>query len=657
MSDKPEIKTGVPVDLNDPPRGDATGFVKYINRDFLAGFLVFLTALPLCFAISAASGAPPIAGIFTAIVGAIITTFISNSELTIKGPAAGMIVIVVGAVNAFKELLGDDPDAARKAYQMMLAVGVVAGVIQIGFGVFRFGFLSEFFPSATVHGMLAAIGVIIMAKQIHIALGVLGVGGEPLQLIEKIPSSIANLNPEVALIGLVSLVILFTWPLIKVKWLKMIPGQLIVVLVAIPMGMYFKLETEHSYSLFGHDFQLSDKFLLEAPENLLYAITHPDFNALLHPVAWQWIAMFALVGSLESLLSAKAVDLLDPWKRKTNFNSDLLGVGIANTVAATIGGLPMISEIVRSRMNIDSGARTRFADFWHGVCLLVFVALFPALIHKIPLAALAAMLIYTGFRLAHPREFLHVYHVGKEQLLIFVCTLVGVLATDLLKGLAIGIAVKFALHIINGVPLASLFKPFLDVEEIGEKQYLIRAKGSAIFSNWIPFKRQIEEIGLVQKNNLVVDLSDTRLVDSSVMEKLHEMRADFEQQGLTLQVIGLDTHSASSVHRFAARRLEPLRRLTIVAEEHLKESLLADIVRLGASGYTILPCMGAGRRIITAGGEPTSQLVRIEVVVPNEVCDRLLDHLRREAGRDVHFTACVETVDVIRPEKFLPLAT
>ncbi len=655
MSDKPELKSEVAIDSNEVPCGNAEGFVKYFNRDFLAGFLVFLTAIPLCLGISLASGTPATAGVLTAIVGAIVTAFISNSELTIKGPAAGMIVIVLGAVTDFKAIFGDDPVAAQRAYQMMLAVGVVGGLIQIGFGVFRLGFLSEFFPSSTVHGMLAAIGVIIMAKQIHIALGVMNVSGEPLHLLAAIPSSIVNMNPEIALIGMLSLFILFWWPLIKIKWLKMIPGQLVVILVSIPLGMWFDLTHEHSYSLMGHDFPLSERFLVDVPANLLKAITYPDFNALLHPAAWKWIVLFALVGSLESLLSAKAIDLIDPWKRKTNFNSDILGVGVANTIVAAIGGLPMISEIVRSKANIDNGARTRFANFWHGICLLAFISLLPGLIHRIPLAALAAILVYTGFRLAHPREFLHVYHIGKEQLLIFVCTLLGVLAIDLLWGLAIGVAVKFALHIINGVPLTSLFKPFLDVEELGEKTYLIHAKGSAIFSNWIPFKRQIEEIGLVQMNNLVIDLSDTKLVDSSVMEKLHEMQRDFEQQGLTLTITGLDTHSAGSHHKYATRKLQPLRRLTIVAEENLRESLLSDFVRLGASGYTILPCMGAGRRILSNGGAAIAELVRIEVVVTNEVCDKLLDHLRREAGRNVHFTACVETVDVIRPEKFQPL--
>lgn len=642
------------VSVIDIPRGNVRGFTQYLSHDLLSGFLVFLIALPLCLGISLASGFPAIAGVFTAIVGAIVTSLISNSELTIKGPAAGLIVIVLGAVTDFKAILGDDPEAATRAYQMALAVGLVAGLFQIGFGIFKLGFLGEFFPTSTVHGMLAAIGVIIMSKQIHIVLGVMGVSGEPLEMIARIPESILEMNPEIAVIGVLSLLILFGWPMIKNKKIQRIPPQLVVILMAIPLGQFFDLSHEHTYSLAGHDFKLGERFLVNVPKSLIAAMAHPDFSALQHPVAWKWVVLFTLIGSLESLLSAKAIDLLDPWKRKTDFNRDMLAVGIANTLASLIGGLPMISEIVRSKANIDAGARTRFSDMWHGLFLLAFVALVPGLIHQIPLAALAAMLVYTGFRLAHPREFLHVYHVGKEQLLIFVCTLIGVLATDLLIGILIGIAVKFTVHLVNGVPIQSFFKPFLDIEKTGDKTYLIRAYGSAVFSNWISFKRQIEEIGLVQRNNLLIDFSETKLIDSSVMEKLHSMQSEFEQEGLSLSISGLDQLRQLSEHEFSTRKrtLMAMRRLTIVAAAELQDRLVSDFVRMGASGYTLMPCIGVGRRSLSSGGQPNSSQVRIEVVVTRPVSDALLAYLRRDILPAHHVTACVETVEVVNPNQF-----
>ena len=429
---------------NEIPRGDLAGFKKYFKHDILSGFFVFLIALPLCLGISIASGYPPIAGIFTAIVGSILTSLLSNSELTIKGPAAGMIVIAVGAVTSFGFTGGQDPAADQAAYKMALAVSVVAGIVQIIFGLVRAGKLGDFFPTSAVHGMLAAIGIIIMLKQLPVAVGQ-SAKGEPLEILREIPDKLAHANPDIAIIGLVSLIILFGLPILKKlvnnRFFSMTPAPMVVLLVAVPLGMYFDLSHEHTYSWGGTKYSLGEQFLVNVPNDLLAAMAHPDFSVFTNPdlrtKAIGWVVMFTLIGSLESLLSAKAIDMIDPWKRKTNLNRDLVAVGIANTVVSFIGGLPMISEIVRSKANIDNGARTRFADMWHGVFLLGFVALAPGLIHRIPLAALAAMLVYTGFRLASPREFINVFKIGPEQLLIFTATVIGVLATDLLIGIGI----------------------------------------------------------------------------------------------------------------------------------------------------------------------------------------------------------------------------
>ena len=185
---------------------------------------------------------------------------------------------------------------------------------------------------------------------------------------------------------------------------------------------------------------------------------------------------------------------------------DLFAVGAGNLIASLLGGLPMISEIVRSKANIDNGGKTRFANFWHAIFLLLCVAFIPTFLHLIPLAALAAMLVYTGFRLTHPTEFIHIYRIGREQLAIFITTMVMVVVTDLLVGVLIGVILKVSLHLANGVPLRSLFKPYLEVEDVSENTSLIRARDSAVFSNWIPFRRQIEQVGLVQQRNLVIDL-------------------------------------------------------------------------------------------------------------------------------------------------------
>lgn len=646
-----------------PPRGNLLGFRKYFKQDFTSGFFVFLIALPLCLGISMASGFPPMAGVFTAIVGSILTTFLSNSELTIKGPAAGLIVIVLGCVEDFGGGKAGDLAGNLEAYRAALAVGVAAAILQIFFGVFRAGILGEFFPRSAIHGMLAAIGIIIIAKQIPVALGVTA-KGEPLELLAEIPHFIMEANPAIAVIGTVSLLILFGWPRIRNRLgvMKSFPAQLIVLFIAVILGWFFDLMHKHSYVLQGHQYQLGEQFLVEMPRQMfgmLSEITFPNFNALLEVKAWYWVFMFFVIGTLESILSAKAIDTIDPWKRKTDMDRDIRAVGIANCCAAMIGGLPMISEIVRSKANIDNGARTRFADLWHGIWLLTCVALLPTTLHLIPKAALAAMLVYTGYRLAHPSEFVNVYRIGREQFMIFVITLIATLMTDLLVGVGIGIGVKIAIHIHNGVPIKSLFKLFLDVEQVDETTCLIRARESAVFSNWIPFKRQLEDLALVQRQNVILDVSQTQFIDHTFLEKLHEMQHEIQLEGLKLDIVGLENQIPLASHEQSARKrgMVRVRRITVVANESLEAQLTQNFVAMGATGYTVMKCHGAGRAAsLSDAGLIATQLenqVRIETIVPVGVSDEILSYLRREVLPLGHVTAAVETVEAVVAEQFV----
>lgn len=514
------------------------------KSDLGSGFLVFLIALPLCLGISMASGFPPTAGILTAVIGGLIVSFLGSARLTIKGPAAGLIVIALGAVmelGAGNNMLG---------YKRALAVGLVAGAIQVIFALTKAGVVGDLMPSSVVHGMLAAIGVIIISKQTHVLLGVTPEGKEPLHLLAEIPHSILNLNPEVCFIGLLSLLILFGLPLVKSNWIRRVPGPMLVLLAAVPIGYFFDLEHEHNYHLSNHLFHVGPNFLIRLPGSLASTIAFPDFSAIFSAISIKYILMFSLVGSIESLLSVSAVDSLDPDKRNSDMNKDLLATGIGNMVASALGGLPMISEIVRSKANIDNGAKSHLSNFFHGLFLLLSLALIPGLLQKIPLAALAGMLIYTGFRLASPKEFVHVYKIGPEQLLLFVVTMLVTLATDILIGVGVGLVLKAALHVKNGARLSTLFKAFVEEQRNGS-ELVLRVQEAAIYTNYLGLKRRLQNIDR-DVHTVVIDFENAWVVDHTVLDKLHIIGKSWTNRKLVLT--GLDDHQTNSSHHLAARR-------------------------------------------------------------------------------------------------------
>ncbi len=447
--------------------------------DAKAGFLVFLIALPLCLGIAMASSFPPVAGVLTAIVGGVAVTFFGSSRLTIKGPAAGLIVIALGAVQ------------------------------ELGQGDL-----------------------------------------EPLELLAEIPRSIAQANPEILLLGALALLILFGLPRMRARWARLVPGPMVVLAATVPLGIWFDLDHEHTYSLFATRFHVGPEFLVALPGSLLGAVALPDFSQILTATSLEYVVMFALVGTIESTLSVIAVDAMDPKRQPSDLNRDLLGVGVGNLVAAMIGGLPMISEIVRSKANVDAGARSSWANFFHGLFLLAFVALVPGLLHRIPLAALAAMLVYTGARLASPSELRHARSIGPDQLLLFSTTLLVTLASDLLIGVAAGLALKIALHLLRGVSPRELVATRIEQRRVGDALHLT-LHGAATFVNLLAVRRALaaleDDVGRV-----VIDLDHVRLVDHTFLNRLASMAEEWPSA--TLEYRGTDGLRPVSSHPHASRR-------------------------------------------------------------------------------------------------------
>jgi MFS superfamily sulfate permease-like transporter len=521
------------------PKDGFAGLKENFSSDALSGFLVFLLALPLSLGIAKASEFP---------VGGVVVSFLAGSKLTIKGPAAGLIVIVAGAVTEF--------GGGENGWKLALGTIVVAGIIQVIFGILKFGKLSDFFPLSAVHGMLAAIGVIILSKQIHVLAGVNPMTPEgksmvePLELLAMIPKTLANffVHKEVAIVGLVSIVIVFGWPMLKIGFLKKIPAPLVVLVVSIPLAMILGIHNipEH----------IENGVKVKA-FNPLVSFDKGFFDILGVNVSFdgwsqtgtfiKYVIMFALVGSLEALLTDKAIDMQDPYKRKSDINKDLIAVGIGNIIAGILGGLPMISEVARSSANIANGGKTRWANFFHGVFILLFMIFAVSFSDYIPNAALAAMLIGVGYKLAHPRSFGHLAKIGAEQMAIFIVTIFVTLSTDILIGILAGIVLKLIIHLYNGSPIKHLFNAKTVIEN-----NTIKVKGCAVFSNYIGIKKAIDTFK--RTDDVIFDVSTCKIVDHTVIENLHHIKEDFEDEGGSFTIYGLEefTPLSKSNHKFSA---------------------------------------------------------------------------------------------------------
>ena len=514
------------------PKTGLAGLKENWRYDLQSGLLVFLIALPLCLGISVASGFPPSAGIITAIIGGLLVSRLNGSFLTINGPAAGLIVVVLSAVQTLGA--GD----ASAGYRYTLAAIVVASLIQLLMGFFKLGQLSAFFPASVVHGMLAAIGIIIMVTQSHVMLGTIPEAGNLFAIIAQIPHSLATLHLDVALISFLALLILIIWPLMNSK----IPAAIIVLLV----GALFAWHFDFDNSAVHNDLN----YLVVLPDQFMASFAFPDFSKILSLDFWVAVLSISLVGSIESLLAITAIDQLDPYQRTSDVDKDLTAIGIGNLIAGLLGGLPMIAEIVRSSANISYGARSAWSNFFHGLLLLLFVVFFTGFIQRIPLAALAALLVFIGYSLASPSTFSRVKDIGNEQLFIFLITIVSTLATNLLLGVILGTLTKLIISLARGVLPSNLFKIHFTIQASDQDTQLIKLSGSALFSNVLQLKKVLHQLALGQK--LIIDLSNAYLIDHSAMSFLQQFQHNYESKGGHCQIIGIALTTFSD-HALAGR--------------------------------------------------------------------------------------------------------
>ncbi len=529
-------------------------FLGDLPKNIFSGFVVSLIALPLGLGLAIASEAPPLAGIIAAVVGGMVVAVLGGSHLTIAGPGNGLVIVILSAIVGMGE--GD----LYQGYLYTLAAIMVSGLLMFIFGVFRLGALSEFFPSTALQGMLAAIGVGILAKQFHVMLGFTDIKGNTINQLILIPSSLKNLlsNPssEIILagsIGVLSLAFLFLYSRMRNPLLQLIPAPMWVVIVSIGVMYYYDLVLKTPDVL-------GPKLMITLPENLMDALPRPDFGKLLSSDFIGYSLSITLVAVIESLLSIKAVDKLDPMKRRSNINKDLRALGIANGISGFFGGLNVVTVIARSSVNVNNSATNRSANFFHAAFLVVFILLFSQQIQKIPMPALAAILVYTGYRLATPENLFRIYKIGKEQAIIFLSTLVATLMTSLTTGILLGVLTTLVVHIVlnkSGVLFSrNWLKPnvlmYLE-EETGN--YYVSVKNFCSFLNFFKLKAKLDEIP--PNAHAIVDFSLCEFVDHTVMEGLNDYSRGFARKGGFFEIIGLDIHEAETEHPFAIRKSLP----------------------------------------------------------------------------------------------------
>ncbi len=499
-----------------------------LKSDIPSGLVVFLVALPLCMGIALASGAPPLSGIISGIVGGIIIGSLSGSQVSVSGPAAGLTAVVLTAI------------ATLGSFETFLMAVFLGGVFQFILGLVRAGSISNYFPSNVIEGMLAGIGIIIILKQIPHAVGydkdfegdqafMEADGGNT---FSSIMSALDYVHPGVIIVTAVSLLILILWERLPfLKNIKMLPGALVAVLVSALINEIFIMT--------GSDLQIFKEHLVTLPvpesfEELKGIVISPNFSAITNPQVWITGATITAVASIETLLCIEATDRMDVQKRFTNTNRELKAQGTGNIISSLLGGLPITSVIVRSSTNINAGAKSKMSAIVHGTLLLVCVLAIPAVLNKIPLATLAAVLILVGYKLAKPSMFMRFWKRGKYQFIPFIATLLAVVFTDLLIGVALGMVISIIFIMRGNLKRAYNFRK----EEYHEGDIIhIDLAQEVSFLNKAAIKSTLND--LPENSKVVINASDTVYIAHDVLDLIKEFKTiRAKEENIRVKLVG-----------------------------------------------------------------------------------------------------------------------
>jgi len=535
--------------MEQKPKEGFKGFVENFQSDLIAAISVSLIALPLSLGIALAAGAPAMSGILSAVVGGVVTTFFRGGHISINGPAKGVIAVILLGITLMD-------DGSGQAFNYVLGAIVVSGAIQTLLGLLKLGRLADIFHSSVILGILAAIGIIIFAKQIHVALGTHSESSNIVQNLIDAVLLIPEANPFVVLISLTGLIILLFHSKISFRLFQFFPAPIWVIALSIPFVYLFNFFDAQTLTFFGKSYEVGPSLLLKIPENIMESIMFPNFSMINTIEFWTTVFSLLIITSIESLAIAKAVDKIDPYKRKTNLNKDLTGIGLSTVASGFVGGLPIIAVIIRSTVNIHNGAKTKWSNLYQGILLLILIVVLGPLMRQVPLCAFAILLVFTGFKLASPGVFKQVYDHGPEQLIFFIFTMVLTLYTNLLVGLVGGLSLALATHMLLAkLPISQFFKMVYnsgsDLSQIAEDRYELKIKGIANFLSIPRIDKLIKKIP--DGAEVRVDLTDTKLVGITFMDYIVDYLKIQKTLGGNVVLEGLGSHVSYSTFNRALK--------------------------------------------------------------------------------------------------------
>ncbi len=561
-------------------------FVNQVPQNIFSGFVVSLIALPLCLGLAIASGAPPISGIISAIIGGVLVAILGGSNVTIAGPGNGLVIVILSAITT----LGNGN--LQEGFIYTLAAIIISGLLMIILGFLRMGSLSNYFPSSAIQGMLAAIGIGILAKQFHVMLGNLNSTGNSIEQLLKIPASILDLFTSddhsviaAGVVGIVSLLIMIFYSKIRNRYFQLIPAPMWIVVFSIGLYYYYFYLSKSPYPF------LQDQ-LINISDNVFSNFIQPDFSKIYQSEFINIVIGITLIATIESLLSIKAIDKLDPLKRRSNINKDLKALGLATVVSGFLGGLNVVIVIARSSINVNNRATNKSSNFFHAIFLILFIVLFSTELRKIQLSALAAILVYTGYKLASPENIKKTIQIGKEQLLIFLITLITTLATNLITGIISGIIATFIIHIYLNKSILLFIMNFLKpnvlmFKESDNDNYYVSIKNFSSFLNYNKLQSKLDQIP--EDKDVIVDFSLCTFIDHSVMENMNSYIELFERKGGHFEVIGLDEHGTNTTHPFAIRKISLAKKTTTKKSLTKRQKSISNIAKDLHWDFTVYP--------------------------------------------------------------------